>query len=64
MIGWSRKALDEYYTPETIEHLKELIAGLGMVVTNFNHTPEGIASMDPEVSIAKFSDFCLSLIHI
>ncbi len=61
MIGWNRKALDEYYTPETIAHLKELIASLGMVITNFNHTPEGIASMDKEISDAKFSDFCRTI---
>lgn len=61
LIGWNRQALDEYYTPETIEHLKELIASLGMVITNFNHTPGGIASMDETIRAQNFSDFCRTI---
>ena len=61
MIGWSRKALDEYYTKETIQSLKELVKKLGMVVTNFNHTPEGIASLDEAVYKEKFDNFCKTI---
>ena len=32
LIGWDRQALDEYYTDETIDHLKKLISELGLVL--------------------------------
>ena len=57
LIGWRRDALDNYYTDETIAGLNKLISGLGMHVTNFNHTPEGITSMDPAVREEKKGDF-------
>lgn len=57
LIGWDRKALDEYYTKETTDAIKKQVADLGMVITNFNHTPEGIASLDPELSSAKLDEF-------
>ena len=57
LIGWDRKALDEYYTKETTDAIKKQVADLGMVITNFNHTPEGIASLDPELSNAKLDEF-------
>ena len=57
LIGWTRDALDNYYTPETIAHIRELVDSLGMVITNFNHTPEGIASLDKDLSAAKYDEF-------
>jgi sugar phosphate isomerase/epimerase len=57
LIGWTSKALNEYYTKDVIEHLNQLIASLGMVVTNFDHTPEGLCSEDPAIRAQRIADF-------
>lgn len=57
LIGWNRKVLDEYYTDDTIAKIKNQVKGLGMVLTNFNHTPEGIASLNPEIANEKLNNF-------
>lgn len=44
LIGWDAKGMNEYYTKDTIAHLKKLVADLGMVISNFNHTPGGLTS--------------------
>lgn len=56
LIGWNRKALDEYYTDDTIKALRKQVEDYGMVFANFNHTPEGIGSLDPAVHNEKFEN--------
>lgn len=57
LIAWDRKAMDEYWTEETISHIKQLVGSLGMVITNFNHTPEGLCSEDAAVRAQKLANF-------
>lgn len=46
LIAWDKKALDDYYTPETIKGLKRLLNDEGLRLINFNHTPENLCSLD------------------
>jgi len=46
LIGWDKAAFTDYYSPATIAHLNDLIAGLGMAVTNFDYSPGRLASED------------------
>jgi sugar phosphate isomerase/epimerase len=48
LIAWDRAALDEYYTPATVKHLRQLIADEGLELSEFVSTPRGMAS--PEQS--------------
>jgi sugar phosphate isomerase/epimerase len=45
LIAWDRKVLDEYYTPRRIKDLRELISSLGLELTEFVSTPQGMASL-------------------
>ena len=49
LIGWSDKWLREYYTRDTIRDLRNLMADLGVRMTNFNHTPERLSDPDEQV---------------
>ncbi len=44
LIAWNRNALDEYYTPQTITHLKGLLNDQGLILSEFVSTPKGMAS--------------------
>jgi sugar phosphate isomerase/epimerase len=46
LIAWDREALDSYYTPETIKHLRTLLDDLGLELSEFVSTPKGMASPD------------------
>jgi sugar phosphate isomerase/epimerase len=46
LVGWDRDSLKEYYTSQTISHLKALISDLGLTLTNFNHSPKYLCSED------------------
>jgi sugar phosphate isomerase/epimerase len=43
LIAWDRQALDSYYTPETIKHLRTLLDDLGLELSEFVSTPPGMA---------------------
>ena len=49
LIAWNRQVLDEYYTPQTIKHLRSIIEGEGLVLSEFVSTPEGMASPEKRV---------------
>lgn len=49
LIGWNDKWLREYYTKDTIRHLRDLMDSLGVHMTNFNHTPERLSDPDERV---------------
>ncbi len=44
LIAWNRASLDEYYTPQTIKHLKGLLNDEGLMLSEFVSTPKGMAS--------------------
>ena len=46
LIAWDREALDSYYTPATIKHLRGLLADEGLLLSEFVSTPRGMASPD------------------
>src|SRR5205823_6385172 len=49
LIAWNRAALDNYYTPAKIKELRALLADLGLELSEFVSTPEGMASPDAKV---------------
>src|SRR5262245_51987577 len=54
LIAWSKDILTDYYTPGQIRELKSLIAGEGLVLTNFYHGPPGTGSADAATRFAAF----------
>jgi sugar phosphate isomerase/epimerase len=46
LIAWNRQTLDEYYTPQTIKALKQLLGDHGMGLSEFVHSPAGAADPD------------------
>lgn len=46
LIGWDADSFENYYKPETCASVKKQISDLGMILTNFNHTPRGLVSED------------------
>jgi sugar phosphate isomerase/epimerase len=44
LIAWDREALDEYYTPQRIQSLRQLLADEGLELSEFVSTPRGMAS--------------------
>jgi sugar phosphate isomerase/epimerase len=44
LIAWNREVLDTYYTPQRIGDLRALIADLGLELSEFVATPEGMAN--------------------
>ena len=46
LIAWDREALDTYYTPQQIKHLRTLLDDLGLELSEFVSTPRGMASPD------------------
>jgi len=46
LIAWRREVLDEYYTPQTIRDLRNIIDSEGLVLSQFVSTPPGMASPD------------------
>lgn len=57
LIAWDRKVLDEYYTPKRIKDLRELIASLGLELTEIVSTPQGMASLRKEDQEDALSHF-------
>jgi sugar phosphate isomerase/epimerase len=57
LIAWDRATLDEYYTPQTIRHLRSLIAAEGLVLSEFVSTPPGMASPDARIRDAAVDHF-------
>jgi sugar phosphate isomerase/epimerase len=49
LIAWNRAALDTYYTPQRIKDLRSLLADLGLTLSEFVSTPEGMANPDATV---------------
>lgn len=57
LIAWDRKVLDDYYTRKRTKELRELIDSLGLELTEFVSTPEGMASLkrgDQEAALNHF----------
>jgi sugar phosphate isomerase/epimerase len=46
LIAWNRQTLDEYYTPQRIQALRQLLADEGLELSEFVSTPPGMASPD------------------
>jgi sugar phosphate isomerase/epimerase len=57
LIAWDRETLDEYYTPQTIKHLRNMIANEGLLLSEFVSTPRGMASADKRVRDAAVEHF-------
>ncbi len=57
LIAWDRATLDAYYTPQTIRHLRDLIASEGLVLSEFVSTPPGMASPDKHMRDAAVDHF-------
>jgi sugar phosphate isomerase/epimerase len=49
LIAWDRETLETYYTDERIRHLRNLMADLGLELSEFVSTPPGMASPDPTI---------------
>jgi sugar phosphate isomerase/epimerase len=49
LIAWDREALDTYYTPQQVKHLRVLMADLGLELSEFVSTPRGMTS--PEAAV-------------
>ncbi len=47
LIAWNGDFLRDYYTDQTIAGLRDLIAGEGLVMSQFVSTPPGLSSDDP-----------------
>jgi sugar phosphate isomerase/epimerase len=47
LIAWDRQTLDDYYTPQRVAALRQLLADEGLVLSEFVSTPPGLASPDP-----------------
>lgn len=47
LIAWNREALDDYYTPQQIGDLLRLMQDSGVALSEFVHTPRGLAGADP-----------------
>ena len=57
LIAWDRKTLDRYYTTKKIKELKELMDSLGLELTEFVSTPEGMASLERRDQRAALDHF-------
>src|SRR4051812_18993396 len=57
LIAWDREALDSYYTPATIKHLRSLLADEGLLLSEFVSTPRGMASPDRQMRDAAIEHF-------
>jgi sugar phosphate isomerase/epimerase len=57
LIAWDREALDSYYTPETIRHLRGLLADEGLALSEFVSTPRGMASQEASERDAAVEHF-------
>lgn len=49
LIAWDRAALDDYYTPQQIKHLRTLLDDLGLELSEMVSTPRGMAHPDAAV---------------
>ncbi len=49
LIAWDQAVLDSYYTPAKIKELRALLGDLGLELSEFVSTPEGMASPDAKV---------------
>jgi len=47
LIAWDRETLEEYYTPQRIRDLRQLIGDEGLELSEMVSTPPGMASPDP-----------------
>jgi sugar phosphate isomerase/epimerase len=61
LIGWNVPAMRDYYTKDTVAALKKQVADLGMVISNFNHTPGALTSTDPKLRSAALDGFKLAV---
>jgi sugar phosphate isomerase/epimerase len=57
LIAWDRETLSEYYTSRTVKHLRDLIAGEGLLLSEFVSTPKGMASPDKGIRDAAVEHF-------
>lgn len=57
LIAWTRDELNTYYTPQTITHLRGMLASEGLLLSEFVSTPRGMASPDAKVRDAAVEHF-------
>jgi sugar phosphate isomerase/epimerase len=57
LIAWDRQALDDYYTPQRIQALRQLLADEGLELSEFVSTPRGMASPDPQARAQAIDHF-------
>ena len=53
LIAWNGQVLIDYYTKETIAHLKKLLKDSGLRMTNFNNSPRDLCSTDKKLRQAS-----------
>lgn len=53
LIAWNETFLKDYYTPETIRHLKTLIEDQGLTLSQFVSTPPALSSPDKDARAAS-----------
>jgi sugar phosphate isomerase/epimerase len=57
LIAWTPDVLHDYYTPERIRELCDLITSEGLRLTNFFHAPELLSSPDAALRAQASDDF-------
>ncbi len=57
LIAWKRETLKEYYTPETVRYLKQLLKDQGLELSEFVSTPQGLASPESSERVAAVEHF-------
>lgn len=61
LIAWNKQAFADYYTPQTIAQLKQLVKELGLVIDNFNNSPRGIANEDEATREGCYESFRMAI---
>jgi sugar phosphate isomerase/epimerase len=57
LIGWKPETLDTYYTPRTIQELRSVLDGEGMMLSQFVANPGELASDDAAIRAKAIENF-------
>src|SRR5689334_20283069 len=57
LIAWDRQILDDYYTPQRVKALRQLLVDEGLELSEFVSTPPGMASPDPKLRASAVDHF-------
>ena len=61
LIAWTGEVLTTYYTPSEIRHLRRVVDGEGLYLTNFNHAAERMSSTDAGVRRSAMDQFARAI---